>query len=222
MIEQKDCMKLKKHILFLILIPVAVFFLSNCHRFRVGKQFKAQPTIQLEGKIALVHENHLVKRYGFVDEKIFLKEFEEELKGEKGIELVSFRESRKRIQDAKLDSDLVKINLHDPVALKANPAVLAKLASALGTDNVIVVYSDEDAFPKSDSFMYFGSGAVISTSVGHGRGIFHSISLIQLKSADLIFQEFISSEDSPVNGPGRGRKLASILVDGLLSAKAAN
>lgn len=215
-------MKLKNTYQVLIPILMIATFFGNCNRFRIGKQYKPQPTLSIEGKVALIHENHAVKKYGYIDEKIFLTEFENELKNINGLEFVSFRESRKKIQEMKLDPELVKINLHDPIAIKANPALLAKLSESLGTNYAIVIYSDEGAFPLLDTLMVFSSGAFISNTIGNGRGIFHSASVIQLKSSELLFQEFVSSEDSPVRGPARGRKLASVLVDGLISAKAAN
>ncbi|TGK23662.1 hypothetical protein [Leptospira stimsonii] len=215
-------MKLKNTYQVLIPILMIATFFGNCNRFRIGKQYKPQPTLSIEGKVALIHENHSVKKYGYIDEKIFLTEFENELKNINGLEFVSFRESRKKIQEMKLDPELVKINLHDPIAIKANPALLAKLSESLGTNYAIVIYSDEGAFPLLDTLMVFSSGAFISNTIGNGRGIFHSASVIQLKSSELLFQEFVSSEDSPVRGPARGRKLASVLVDGLISAKAAN
>ncbi|AOP34452.1 hypothetical protein A0128_11690 [Leptospira tipperaryensis] len=215
-------MKLKNTYQILIPILMIATFFGNCYRFRIGKQYKPQPTLSIEGKVALIHENHAVKKYGYIDEKIFLTEFENELKEVKGLEIVSFRESRKKIQEMKLDPELVKINLHDPIAIKANPALLAKLSESLGTNYAIVIYSDEGAFPLLDTLMVFSSGAFISNTMGNGRGIFHSASVIQLKSSELLFQEFVSSEDSPVRGPARGRKLASVLVNGLISAKAAN
>ncbi|MBM9500574.1 hypothetical protein JWG44_09980 [Leptospira sp. 201903071] len=215
-------MKLKTACQILILILVAMTFLPNCHRFRIGKQYKPQPVVKLDGKVALIHENHIAKRFGFVDEKVFLSKFEDELKDAKGLEIIPFRESRKRILDAKLDSELQKINLHDPVSLKANPVLLSKLGQALGTENVVVVYSDEDAFPLNDSLFMFSGAFYYSSRTGIGRGLFHVATLIQLKSSELLFQEFVSSEEAPIGGPGRGKNLASILVDGLLSAKEAN
>ncbi|EQA53301.1 hypothetical protein LEP1GSC052_0851 [Leptospira kmetyi serovar Malaysia str. Bejo-Iso9] len=170
----------------------------------------------------MIHENHIVKRFGFVDERAFLNKFEDKFKDLPGIEMISFRESRKKIQDAKLDTELTKINFHDPIAVKANSALLAKLSSTLGTDKILVVYSDEDAFPLSSTILMIGSGFFYETTNGNGRGIFHSASLVDLKNSNLLFQEFTSREVSPQAGPARGKGLGSVLINGLANAKDAN
>lgn len=89
-------MKMKNTFSLLIPIFIALVFTGNCHRNKIGKQYKAQPSVVAEGKIALIHENHIVKRFGFVDEKAFLNKFEEKFKNLQGIEMISFRESRKK------------------------------------------------------------------------------------------------------------------------------
>ncbi|MDI7226590.1 hypothetical protein [Leptospira santarosai] len=219
---KKDSMKMKNTFSLLIPIFIALVFTGNCHRNKIGKQYKAQPSVVAEGKIALVHENHIVKRFGFVDEKAFLNKFEEKFKNLQGIEMISFRESRKKIQEAKLDTELAKINFHDPIGIKTNSAFLTKLSTVLGTDKILVVYSDEDAFPLTSTLLLIGGGFYYQTTNGHGRGIFHSVSLIDLKNSNLLFQEFVSWEITPLDGPARGKTLGSILIDGLANAKDVN
>ncbi|AVV50984.1 MULTISPECIES: hypothetical protein [Leptospira] len=49
-----------------------------------------------------------------------------------------------------------------------------------------------------------------------------SVSLIDLKNSNLLFQEFVSWEIAPLDGPARGKTLGSILIDGLANAKDVN